>query len=223
MNLKELIKKHENTGSKDFPKVSWLSLKNDGDAVMVRFLHKGADDLEAYEVHEVEIDGYKTKVKCLGEGCPMCAALGNPRLRLFAQMIDLADNSHKIWERGIVDIKALLSEIEENGDLDTRAYKIKRNGVKGSTKTTYQFYAKDKLEGEAPARVNVLGFYVKTLTAEQMIQAINGTLSLKKDANEKPQGGFDNVQHGAVQSEYNTIGKDDPFNFEPVDDGDMPF
>lgn len=217
MNLRELIKKHENNGgNKEFPKVSWLSLKNDGDAVMVRFLHKGADDLEAYEVHEVEIDGFKTKVKCLGEGCPMCSALGNPRLRMFAQMIDLSDNSHKIWERGISDIKALLSEIEENGDLDIRAYKIKRNGVKGSTKTTYQFYAKDKLEGEAPKRAKVLGFYVKELTAEQMVQAINGTFTFKKDAqtNNTP-------QNGPIASDF--VNENDPFGLEPIEGADMPF
>ena len=84
MNLRDLIAKHENNnngGNKEFPKVNWFSLKNDGDEMVVRFLHKDENDLEAYEVHEVEIDGYKTKVQCAGQGCPLCAALGNPKLR----------------------------------------------------------------------------------------------------------------------------------------------
>lgn len=211
MNLKDLLAKHENTGNKEFPKVSWLSLKNDGDSAMVRILHKDADDFDVYEVHEVEIDGFKTKVKCLGEGCPLCNALGNPKLRMFLQMIDLSDNSHKIWERGVQDIKALLSEIEENGDLNRRQYKIKRNGVKGSTQTTYQYYAKDLLQGEAPARVKVLGYYVRELTAEQMVQALNGTFSFKALKEQKDNGNFNNA---------NTTTFDD---MAPIEDVDMPF
>ena len=211
MNLKDLIKKHENSGQKEFPKVSWLSLKNDGDSVLVRILHKDSEDFDVYETHEVEIDGYKTKVKCNGEGCPLCAALGNPKLRMFLQMIDLSDGSHKIWERGVQDIKALLSEIEENGNLNRRQYKIKRNGVKGSTKTTYQYYAKDLMQGEAPNRVKVLGFYVRELSNEQMVQALEGSFSFKALKEQKPSN---NVETGVKHI--------DDYDM-PVEVIDMPF
>ena len=224
MNLRDLIAKHENNnngGNKDFPKVKWFNLRNDGDEMVVRFLHKGENDLEAYEVHEVEIDGYKTKVQCAGQGCPLCASLGNPRLRMFAQLVD-AEGNHFIWERGITDLKNLMALIGEYGDLCDKTYKIKRCGQKGSTNTTYTYMLKGDCKTPVKDRVKVLGFYVKVLTNEQMIQALNGTLSLRKES--KNGAPTNQAQAGPVNN-FNT--QADPFtaldNLEPIDDGDMPF
>lgn len=215
MNLRDLIAKHENTGgNKDFPKVSWFNLKNDGDEMIVRFLHKDENDLEAYEVHEVEIDGYKTKVQCAGQGCPLCAALGNPRLRMFAQLVD-GEGNHYIWERGITDLKNLMALIGEYGDLCNKTYKIKRCGQRGSTNTTYTYMLKGDCNSPAKERVKTLGFYVKVLTHEQMVQALNGTLSLRKDKKEANQSTQDYVPAPTT---------DDPFNnLAPVVDEDLPF
>lgn len=220
MNLRDLIAKHENNnngGNKEFPKVNWFSLKNDGDEMIVRFLHKGENDLEAYEVHEVEIDGYKTKVQCAGQGCPLCAALGNPKLRMFAQLID-GEGNHYIWERGITDLKNLMALIGEYGYLCDKTYKIKRCGQKGSTNTTYTYMPKSDCTTPVKDRVKTLGFYVKVLTHEQMIQALNGTLSLRKENKEDRQA----PQNSAVNNF--TADANDPFgDLTPVDDGDMPF
>lgn len=199
MNLRDLINKHESSG-KSFKEVGWLSLKNDGDNIKVRFLHTDDNDFDVYEVHELEIDGFKTKVKCLGENCPLCGAVGAPKLRAFFQMINLADGSHKIWERGIGDIKALIAEVEDEGDLCNHNYLIRRNGVAGSTKTTYLFKVKEENKEPLPKRVKVEGFYVKVLTREEMLMAINGKFTFKKTTTE--------------------ISDDD---LVPVEDTDIPF
>lgn len=211
MNLKDLIKKHEEKGNKDFPKVTWFSLRDNGDNAIVRFLDTDIDTFDVYECHEIEIDGFKTKVKCLGDGCPLCQ-LGQPRLRGFFQMT--VNGEHKIWERGIADIKNFITFAEEDGgNLSKREYKVIRNGAKGSTKTTYTLMPKAELS-EAPAqKVKVLGFYVRELTKEQMLLAMEGKLSLKKDNN----------QNNNVQSNTNFDNLADMSDLEPIDDGDMPF
>ena len=171
----------------------------------MRFLDTDIDTFDVYECHEIEIDGYKTKVKCLGNGCPMCQ-LGQPRLRGFFQMT--VNGEHKIWERGIGDIKNFIAFAEEDGgNLSTREYKVIRNGAKGSTKTTYTLMPKAACK-EAPAKkVRVLGFYVKELTKEQMLLAMEGKLSLRKENNQQS-----NVDFSTEMSDL-----------APVEVEDMPF
>lgn len=182
-NLKDLIKKYEeNSTGGNFPK--WLDkLKDDGDNVMVRFLHSDDEDLDVYEVHTVEVDGFNQKIECIGEGCPLCKAGNKKSLRMFLQMVDLDDKDMpiKIWERGIGDIKKILEEIEENGALNKRDYKIKRIGKKGSTQTMYMYYAKDKEEREIPQRAKVVPYYVKSCSADDMRAILSGNFTFKKE------------------------------------------
>ncbi|MGL5460746.1 MAG: hypothetical protein ACRDBY_14110 [Cetobacterium sp.] len=203
-NLKDLIKKYEesNNGG-DFPK--WLSsLKNDGDNVMVRFLHSNEDDLDVVEVHKVEVDGYEQKIECNGDNCLFCKRGLKKQLRMFVQMLDLSDNTVKIWERGITDIKTLLEEIDENGDLDRRDYKIKRSGAKGSKKTLYMYYAKAESIRELPARTPIHPWYVKQCTNTDMQLILDGNFTFKKDT-------------------LDTSNNNDNAMDETVDDGDLPF
>ena len=178
MNLKDLISKYENNGEK----TEWLSLKDDGDNVMVRFLHSNENDLDVFEVHNFEVDGFNQSIKCLGEGCTMCEKGHRPQLKIWLQVLDLEDeNKIKIWSRGVSDIKKIMEEIAENGNLNARDYKIKRVGKKNSTKTQYLFYAKDKSDMELPERKQVEGFYVKVVTPQDMVDILDGTFTFKKD------------------------------------------
>lgn len=177
LDLRALVSKYENQNGK----TQWLQLKDDGDSVMVRFLHSNEHDLDVFEVHTVEVDGFNQSVECLGDECPLCKAGNKPSLRIWLQMVDLADNEIKVWSRGVSDIKKILEEIAENGNLNERDYKIKRSGKKGSTKTQYLFYAKDKCERELPERKNVKGFLVRTVTHEEAEQILTGTFTFKKD------------------------------------------
>lgn len=177
-SLKDLIKKYENTSGK----TKWLSLQNDGDSATVRFLHKGAEDLDVYEVHEVEVDGYTQKIKCLGENCVFCEQGLRPKLTVILQMMDLEDgNEVKVWQRGVNDLKKILGEIEENGNLNERDYKIKRMGKKGSNTTTYSFYAKDKVERKLAEKINVEGFIIRVVTPADMVKILEGDFTFKRE------------------------------------------
>lgn len=178
MNLRDLVTKYESQSGK----TQWLQLKDDGDSALVRFLHSDEEDLDVFEVHEFEVDGFNQSIKCNGEGCHMCANGNRPKLAMYLQMLDLEDKEVKVWRRGVSDIKKILDEIAENGDLNKRDYKIKRIGKKGSTNTTYQFYAKDKCEREMPERKDIQGFLVRVVSNEDMKSIMNGTFTFKKDA-----------------------------------------
>ena len=71
----------------------------------------------------------------------------------------------------------------EYGDLTQRDIKIKRSGAKGSLKTTYQYFPKDKSEREIPEPQNLVGSLILDLDREEQIKAIEGRLQLSKGKN----------------------------------------
>ena len=204
MGLQDLINKYDNGG---FNKTGWFQLKDDGDTATVRLLHKGQTgveegtgepkyDLPIYEVHKLDVDGSgrDRTVLCKGEGCEICKSGNKPSLRMFLQMINLdekdADKQLQLWERGLTDIKQLLGLTGEYGDLTQRDIKIKRSGAKGSMKTTYQYFPKDRTEREIPEPQNLIGSLILDLNREDQIKAIEGRLQIvkKSDSNEDSRG-----------------------------------
>jgi hypothetical protein len=103
---------------------------------------------------------------------------------MFLQMVNLdekdKDKQLQLWERGLTDIKQLLGLTGEYGDLTQRDIKIKRSGAKGSMKTTYQYFPKDKSERDIPEPQNLVGNLILDLNREDQIKAIEGRLQLKK-------------------------------------------
>lgn len=199
--LQSLITQYENAGGGDFVKTGWLKgLKDDGDTITGRILLKGKTgtdelgnptyDLPVYEVHQnIEIDGYNRDVNCLGDGCPYCLDGDHPSLKVYIPIkpatVAEKDPVIQVWKRGLGDIKKILSLIEEYGELNARDWKIKRIGKKGNTKTTYEFYPKDKEVIDLPETPEILGkksWFVLDLTAEEMVQAKNGNFTLKTDS-----------------------------------------
>ena len=201
-SLGDLLNKYESQG---FSKTGWFSLKNDGDCATVRMLHKGQIgtepdgqpkyDLDVYEVHKMDVDGSgrDRTILCKGENCELCKSGHKAQLRMFLQMLNLdekdEDKKIQLWERGITDIKAVLGLIEEYGDLNERDIKIRRSGAKGSLKTTYQFFPKDKSERELPERQNLIGTLILDLSPEDQIKAIEGRLETKKSNSNNSGGG----------------------------------
>ena len=196
MGLQDLLNKYDNGG---YTKTGWFQLKDDGDTATVRLLHKGetgtdekgepAYDFPIYEVHKLDVDGSgrDRTVLCKGEGCELCNAGNKPSLRMFLQMVNLdekeKDKQVQLWERGLTDIRNLLGLTGEYGDLTQRDIKIKRSGAKGSLKTTYQFYPKDKTERDIPEAQDMVGSLILDLDREDQIRAIEGRLQLKKNEN----------------------------------------
>lgn len=188
--LGELLNKYENQGTK----AGWFSLKDDGDSATVRMLHKGQIgtepdgspkyDLDVMEVHKMDVDGSgrDRTILCKGEDCEICKSGNKPQLRMFLQMLNLderdKDKQLQLWERGITDIKQVLGIIEEYGDLNARDIKIKRSGAKGSLKTTYQYFPKDKSDREIPEKQNLVGTLILDLSKEDQIRAIEGRLTV---------------------------------------------
>lgn len=205
MGLQDLINKYDGG---TFTKTGWFQLKDDGDTATVRLLHKGEVGVEegtqepkfdfpVYEVHKLDVDGSgrDRTVLCKGESCEICRAGHKPQLRMFLQMINLDEKDKEkqlqLWERGITDIKALIGLAGEYGDLTERDIKIKRSGAKGSMKTTYQYFPKDKKERELPEPQELVGSLILDLDKEDQIRAIEGRLQLKRsgDNNEDSSSG----------------------------------
>lgn len=201
--LGDLVKKYESQG---FSKAGWFALKDDGDTATVRLLHHGEVgteedgspkyDLDVYEVHKLDVDGSgrDRTVLCKGDECELCKAGIKPQLRMFLQMINLdekdAEKQLQLWERGITDIKQVLGLCEEYGDLSARDIKIKRSGAKGSMKTTYQFFPKDKTERKIPEKQNLVGSLILDLDRDDQIKAIEGRLQINKgNGNSEGSGG----------------------------------
>lgn len=210
-SLGDLLNKYEN---QSFSKTGWFSLKDDGDSATVRMLHKGQIgtepdgqpkyDLDVLEVHKMDVDGSgrDRTILCKGENCEICKAGHKPSLRMFLQMINLDEKDKEkqlqLWERGITDIKAILGLIEEYGDLNARDIKIRRSGAKGSLKTSYQYFPRDKSARELPEKQNLIGTLILDLTPEEQIKAIEGRLETgKSKANGGNGGGSNSADDGS--------------------------
>nr|WP_314462718.1 hypothetical protein [uncultured Clostridium sp.] len=194
MGLQALINKYDNG---NFSKTGWFQLKDDGDTATVRMLHKGEVgakdgepdyDFPIFEVHKLDVDGSgrDRTVLCKGEGCELCKAGNKPSLRMFLQMINLdekdKDKQLQLWERGLTDIKQMIGLTGEYGDLTKRDIKIKRSGAKGSLKTTYQYFPKDKSERDIPEVQDLVGSLILDLDKEDQVRAIEGRLQLSKNS-----------------------------------------
>ena len=92
----------------------FFNLKNDKDAKIVHIIAETPDDIDAYVIHKVQVDGKQKNIGCLrGAGdavadCPLCAAGYKQDVRLFLQLYDTEDNTVKIWDRG----KSILKDVE---------------------------------------------------------------------------------------------------------------
>ena len=203
MGLQDLINKYDNGG---ISKAGWFQLKDDGDTATVRLLHRGEVGVEdgtqepkfdfpIYEVHKLDVDGSgrDRTVLCKGESCELCKSGNKPQLRMFLQMVNLdekdKDKQVQLWERGLTDIKNLIGLAGEYGDLTQRDIKIKRSGAKGSMKTTYQYFPKDKSERDIPSPQNLVGSLILDLNREDQIKAIEGRLQLKKGGDTEDSSG----------------------------------
>lgn len=124
----------------------YFSLKNDGDTATVRFLFDSIEDVEAYSVHEVELNGKKRYVSCLREygdpvsACPMCAAGRFTQVKYFVPLYNEDTDKVVTWERGKKFGAKLTSMCARYPHLVSHTFEIERNGKPGDTATTYEIY-----------------------------------------------------------------------------------
>lgn len=137
-------------GEKGDYKVSYFSLKDDGDEAVVRFTYDSTDQFHLVTVHTVEEDGKFRRVSCLRtareplDKCPLCAAGEKVYDKFYVKLIQYETNSigqvvakAKVWERPASFSRVLENYLVEYGPLSDIVFKIKRRGVRGDMKTTY--------------------------------------------------------------------------------------
>lgn len=122
-------------------------LKNDGDSVVVRFPYHSMEDIKFETTHTVTFPGerFGKRVRCEGDGCPLCKQGVKLDTRFFVKAIvyvtDATNGSvtlvPAIWDRpaAFADIE-LKNLMQEYGDLTESLFKIKRNGAGLDTRYT---------------------------------------------------------------------------------------
>ena len=155
----------------------YFSLKNDKDTAQVRFMYNSVDDVTGYAVHEVEIDCKKRYVNCLREYnqpkdvCPFCREGKFTQAKLFIPIYNIDQEKVQIWERGKKFIGRISSLCARYHNIVSQIFEIERNGQKGDTQTSYEFYPieKDDTTLEDLPEVNdPLGSIILDKTADDM-------------------------------------------------------
>ncbi len=156
----------------------FFGLKDHKDVATVRFMYNTIGDVEAFSVHEVEVDGKKRYVNCLREynepleACPFCEAKMRVVPKIFVLIYDEDTQEVKIWDRGKTFYSKLSSLCGRHNPLVSTVFEIERNGKKGDQKTTYETYAistDDTALEDLPETPEVLGSLVLDKDADEML------------------------------------------------------
>lgn len=145
LNMKQASTFPDNTGG-----TSFLSLANDGDQATVRFAYNSVNEIPIYLVHEVPgEDGRNKNVGCLRMSydqpesvCPLCTAGYPIKKVIYFNVRNEQTKEMQLWQRSEAffrrNVLPILQEYEQSGTaICSVPFKIKRNGVKGDTRTTY--------------------------------------------------------------------------------------
>lgn len=155
----------------------FFKLSNDGDKAKIRFMYETAEDVEAYAVHVVEIDGRRRNVNCLREynqpveDCPFCRERYPVRVRLFLPVYNIKEKKVQIWERGKTFMRKLTGLFARYPDFVSHVFEVERNGEVGDMQTTYEVYEvkKDDTQLEdLPDVPDILGGTVLDKSANDM-------------------------------------------------------
>lgn len=106
----------------------YFNLIKDGDSAVVRLLHSSVSTIESAIVHSIKVDGKSKKIKCLGDGCPLCASKNYSSSRVFIHLYDYTDNTEKVWDRTDKILPQLESLEKSWGALNSAVIKITRKG-----------------------------------------------------------------------------------------------
>lgn len=155
----------------------YFSLKKDKEVARVRFMYNGADDVEGYAVHEVEIDGRKRWLNCLRDYnqpkdvCPFCREGRFQSAKLFVPLYNIDEDKCQVWERGKKFFSKLSSICSRYPNVVSHVFEIERNGEPGDMATTYEIFEVDKdnttLE-DLPEPTPILGNIVLDKSPEDM-------------------------------------------------------
>lgn len=115
--------------------LDFFRLDNAGDTMNARIMHKSTDTIEVYDMHPIMSGGKRMRVKCLGDGCPLCAVGVDKISRIFIHLYDYGTQKHLIWDR-TDKIMGKLKEIEGDwGGLNAVPVRITRDNGEFPTYT----------------------------------------------------------------------------------------
>lgn len=106
----------------------YFNLKADGDTAVVRLLHSKTDTIERVVSHRVTVGDKQKKVRCVGDGCPLCAANNRADERIYLHLWDYTDNKEKVWERTDKIIPQLEALYKSWAPLNSAVIRITRKG-----------------------------------------------------------------------------------------------
>lgn len=128
----------------------FFSLKDDGDEAIVRIMHDSPATFDIVAVHPYQVNGKFRNISCIRDPqeeidrCPLCAAGVRLTYRFFIHLIqyDRDDRGNivprpVVWERAYSFADTIKDYCSEYAPLSDTIFKIKRNGRRGSTDTTY--------------------------------------------------------------------------------------
>lgn len=106
----------------------FFNLIKDGDEAVVRILHSNPLTIESADTHRIEVAGKKKRVRCTGDGCPLCANGNQKDHRIYIHLYDYTDNKEKVWDRTDKILPQLNALFESWNPLNSAVIKIKRKG-----------------------------------------------------------------------------------------------
>ena len=184
-------------------RISFFSLREDGQEAIVRFMHDSPNDFDVVGVHRMTVGDKFRTYNCIGsqddpsKDCPLCAS-GNARsYRFYIHLIEYVRGEDgqivgipKIWERSTSYINKFINLINEYGQLSDVVFKVKRNGATGSTDTTYdilfanpnvyrtEFYKKDT---KAFENYKAIGTVVYNYDKDKLAELVPTNGEVKKE------------------------------------------
>lgn len=175
---------------------SYFQLKNDGDHAKVQIMANTVDDIPAYSVHKVQVDGKFRTVGCLREegdpieACPLCAAGSKLEVQWYVPLFDIEDQTVKIWNRGKSILETLRGLANHYNPMSSCVVDIERHGAAGQNTTRYGIYplpqeqAYDLSSVEVP---EIEGTVITLMTVEEMNDLVAGNdYKTQDDSQVKP-------------------------------------
>ena len=208
--------------------VGFLSLKNDGDEAIVRFLIDSVDDLDTHSVHTFTYNNKPRVIECLRtpneplDKCPFCVDDVKLQQKVYIKCIQYEVNretgqvtpSAKIWERfASTYVKTMKSYLDNYGPLSDIICKIIRHGKPGDKSTTYEIVPnlskqvyKDEIYVKVPeifGDYSPLGTIILDKTKDEMIHYLTqGDFPVR--AQVEPKYASQPVEQSVHPAGYNT-------------------
>lgn len=196
----------------------YFNLKADGDNAIVRLLHSTTSTIEKVVSHRAEVDGKPRRIRCVGEGCPLCDK-GSPDTRIYVHLFDYTDNKEKVWER----TDKILPQFEKLqtswNPLSSAVIRITRKGnefpkydIEVLNPTSYADVDKSLVDQQ------IAKFYSMNRKAEEIQEFLNTgkfperkPFVSKEEYYKQKNSEKENIDNTSVQTQTTTSTVDDPF------------